>query len=198
MPYITEEIWQRVAPLSGVNEDTIMLQAYPTPDSNKINQDALDEMQWLQDFVLGTRQIRSGYNIKPGQLLPVLLQNGSDLDQQRLAHNQSMLLKLARLENIQWLAKNDKAPESATALVGEMQLLIPMAGLINVAEERKRLTKEIDSSKGFISKLKAKLANENFISRAPENVVKIERQKLSDAQTKLNSLAEQFEKLKTL
>ncbi len=198
MPYISEEIWQRVAPLSGVSEDTIMLQAYPTPDSNKINQDALDEMQWLQEFVLGTRQIRSGYNIKPGQLLPVLLQNGSDLDQQRLANNQAMLLKLARLENIQWLTKDDNAPESATALVGEMQLLIPMAGLINVAQERKRLTKEIDSSKGFINKLEAKLANENFISRAPENVVQIERQKLSDAQTKLNSLVEQLEKLKTL
>ena len=198
MPYITEEIWQRVAPLAGVSEDTIMLQAYPTPDSNKINHAALDEMQWLQEFVLGTRQIRSGYNIKPGQLLPVLLQNGSDLDQQRLANNQAMLLKLARLENIQWLTKDDNAPESATALVGEMQLLIPMAGLINVAQERERLTKEIDSSKGFISKLEGKLANKNFISRAPENVVQIERQKLSDAQIKLNSLVEQFEKLKTL
>jgi len=198
MPYITEEIWQRVAPLAGINEDTIMLQSYPVADSEQIDQAALDEMSWLQQFVLGVRQIRSGYDIKPGKLLTVLLQNGSELDQQRLTTNEAMLKKLAKLDRIQWLEKEDSAPESATALVAEMQLLIPMAGLIDIEQERERLNKEIAQSTIFINKLEGKLSNENFISRAPENVVALERQKLADAQSKLNNLSEQLEKLKNL
>ncbi|MCN4144052.1 MAG: valine--tRNA ligase [Thiohalomonas sp.] len=198
MPYITEEIWQRVAPLAGISQDTIMLQAYPESDTDKIDQSALDEMSWLQQFVLGIRQIRSGYDIKPGKPLTVLLQNGASLDKDRLSRNELMLKNLARLKAIQWLEKNDNVPESATALVGEMQLLIPMAGLINIEEERARLNKEIDSNQAFIVKLENKLANENFTSRAPENVVALERKKLSDTQSILNSLTEQLEKLTTL
>ncbi|MCK5647450.1 MAG: class I tRNA ligase family protein, partial [Gammaproteobacteria bacterium] len=203
MPYITEEIWQRVAPLAGIKQDssrqeTIMLQPYPVPDTNKIDQSALVEMNWLQQFILGVRQIRSGYDIKPGKLLTVLLQNGSAADKERLLTNKLMLKKLARLESIKWLEKTDEVPESSTALVGEMQILIPMAGLIDIDAERERLNKEIDNNQGFIKSLEGKLANENFVSRAPENVVAMERQKLSDAQSKLKNLTEQLEKLKTL
>ncbi len=198
MPYITEEIWQRVAPLAGITEDTIMLQDYPAPDNDIIDQSALEEMSWLQQFVLGVRQIRSGYDIKPGKLLNVLLQNGSALDKENLLNNEKMLKKLARLESITWLEKEDTVPESSTTLVGEMQVLIPMAGLIDVNAERERLDKEIKNNQGFIKSLEGKLSNENFISRAPENVVALERKKLSDAQSKLNTLTEQLEKLKTL
>ncbi len=198
MPYITEEIWQRVAPLAGVSDDTIMLQSYPTPDSSKVDADAVEEMTWLQQFVLGVRQIRSGYDIKPGKPLTVLLQNGAAADKEKLLHNEAMLKNLARLESIHWLEDGDDVPESSTALVGDMQLLIPMAGLIDIDAERERLNKEINNSQGFIKSLEGKLSNENFVSRAPENVVALERQKLADAQSKLNSLTEQLEKLKNL
>ena len=197
MPFITEEIWQRVAPLAGIQGDTIMLQPFPEPQSAQVDQDAVDEMNWLQQFVLGVRQIRSGYDIKPGKPLNVLLANGSDSDKARLQRNETMLIKLARLESITWL-DDDNAPESATALVGEMQILIPMAGLIDIDAERERLNKEIESNQGFISKLEAKLSNENFISRAPEQVVAHERQKLTETQNKLKSLTEQLEKLSSL
>ncbi len=197
MPFITEEIWQRVAPLVGIQGDTIMLQPFPEPQSAQVDQDAVDEMNWLQQFVLGVRQIRSGYDIKPGKPLNVLLANGSDSDKARLQRNETMLIKLARLESITWL-DDDNAPESATALVGEMQILIPMAGLIDIDAERERLNKEIESNQGFISKLEAKLSNENFVSRAPEQVVAHERQKLTETQNKLKSLTEQLEKLSSL
>ena len=197
MPFITEEIWQRVAPLAGIQGDTIMLQPFPEPQSAQVDQDAVDEMNWLQQFVLGVRQIRSGYDIKPGKPLNVLLANGSDSDKARLQRNETMLIKLARLESITWL-DDDNAPESATALVGEMQILIPMAGLIDIDAERERLNKEIESNQGFISKLEAKLSNENFVSRAPEQVVAHERQKLTETQNKLKSLTEQLEKLSSL
>jgi len=198
MPYISEEIWQRVAPLAGINKDTIMLQSYPIVDEHKIDQSALNEMHWLQAFVLGVRKIRSGYDIKPGKRLEVLLQNGSATDLQQLARHESTLKNLARLDSINWLEKDSIVPESATALVGEMHLLIPMAGLIDVDAERERLNNEIQQNKNFIIKLEQKLTNENFISRAPEKVVAAERQKLSDAQSKLHNLSEQLDKLKTL
>ncbi len=197
MPFITEEIWQRVAPLAGIQGDTIMLQPFPEPQSAQVDQDAVDEMNWLQQFVLGVRQIRSGYDIKPGKPLNVLLANGSDTDKARLQRNETMLIKLARLESITWL-DDDNAPESATTLVGEIQILIPMAGLIDIDAERERLNKEIESNQGFISKLEAKLSNENFVSRAPEQVVAHERQKLTETQNKLKSLTEQLEKLSSL
>ncbi|MDX2504901.1 MAG: valine--tRNA ligase [Gammaproteobacteria bacterium] len=206
MPFITEEIWQRVAPLAGVQQDTIMLQSFPVPDQENIDQEALDEMNWLQQFVLGVRQIRSGYDIKPGKPLAVLLNNGStpgsksgsSSDRERLSRNQAMLKNLARLDSITWLEDSDSVPESATALVGEMQILIPMAGLIDISAERDRLNKEIEYNQGFVVKLENKLANENFVSRAPEKVVAVERQKLTDTRSKLNSLMDQLEKLTTL
>ncbi|MCU7837223.1 MAG: valine--tRNA ligase [gamma proteobacterium symbiont of Taylorina sp.] len=202
MPFITEEIWQRVAPLSGIQADTIMLQPFPEPDNSKIDHIAISEMQWLQQFVLGVRQIRSGYDIKPGKKLSILLnkgsKNSSSSDYERLMRNEVILMHLAKLESITWLEENDSIPESAIALVGEMQILIPMAGIIDVNAERERLKKEIDNNQNFSAKLDAKLSNENFVSRAPENVVDLERQKLAEAQNKLKNLMEQLEKLNNI
>ena len=198
MPYITEEIWQKVAPLTGVQQDTIMLQAFPSADTANIDNDALQEMNWLQQFVLGVRQIRSGYDIKPGKKLDILLDNGSDEDQQRLINNEAMLKTLAKLESITWLDNSDNIPESAIALVGNMKILIPMAGIIDIAAEKERLNKEIEYNQGFAVKLEGKLSNENFVSRAPENVVAHERQKLAETQNKLKNLIEQLEKLKNI
>jgi len=202
MPFITEEIWQKVAPLAGIQSDTIMLQDFPQSDIDKINHTAISEMQWLQQFVLGVRQIRSGYDIKPGKKLSVLLNKGTKndvaSDYERLKRNEIILTNLARLESITWLDKQENIPESAIALVGAMQILIPMAGIIDVEAERERLKKEIDNNQNFVTKLEAKLSNDNFVSRAPEKVVELERQKLSDAQDKLNNLMEQLEKLKNI
>ncbi|MCK5663818.1 MAG: class I tRNA ligase family protein, partial [Thiotrichaceae bacterium] len=198
MPYITEEIWQRVAPLAGIQQDTIMLQAFPQPDATLIDDNAVEEMQWLQQFVLGIRQIRSGYDIKPGKKLEILLNKGSEIDQQRVVHNEAKLKTLAKLESITWLDNSDNIPESATALVGNMQILIPMAGIIDVDAEKERLNKEIEYNQGFVVKLEGKLSNDNFVSRAPENVVAHERQKLADTVDKLKNLLEQLEKLNNI
>ncbi len=202
MPFITEEIWQRVVPLTGSTQgqqtDTIMLSAYPRTDAAKIDAHANAEMNWLQEFVLGVRQIRSGYDIKPGKELSVLLHNGSSDDAQKLQRNQDVLLKMGRLSSITWIEAGDSMPESATALLGEMQILIPMAGLIDVQAEIERLHKDIESNQGYIHKLAAKLANENFISRAPEQVVEAERSKLAETQATLKSLSEQLAKLNNL
>jgi len=115
MPFITEEIWQRVATLAGVNGDTIMLQPYPTPDSTLIDPDAVTEMNWTMQFILGMRRIRGEMNISPGKPLPVLLQHASEADRRRLADNRHYLDFLARTESVTVLDEDEQAPESATA-----------------------------------------------------------------------------------
>jgi valyl-tRNA synthetase len=204
MPFITEEIWQRIAPLAGVNNqnrpntDTLMLQPYPQMDASKIHQHAVEEIEWVKTFILGVRKIRSSMDIKPGKPLPVLLQNGTDEDKTRLDRNLHYLKSLARVESVEWLNAKTEAPESATALVGEMKLLIPMAGLIDKDAEVARLGKDIDKRQKDIARLEGKLSNASFVDKAPEAVVEKERVKLAEQKKALEQLQEQLEKIKQL
>jgi valyl-tRNA synthetase len=198
MPYISEEIWQRVAPLAGKQGETIMLQAYPQADQSKIDESAIQEIEWVKNFIVGVRQIRSGMDIKPGKPLAVLLQNGSANDRTLSQSHQHYLESLARIESISWLESDADAPESATALVGEMKILIPMAGLIDKDAEAARLDKEIEKLQKDMQRVEGKLSNQNFVGKAPEAVVQKERDKLADMQQTLQGLSEQLEKIKRL
>lgn len=198
MPFITEELWQKVAPLAGKDGETIMLQPFPRPKMEMIDEQAIEELEWVKSFIMGVRQIRSEMDIKPGKPLPVLLQNGSDIDKSRLDHNQTFLMSLAKLENITWLENDQDAPESATALVGDMSLLIPLAGLIDKDAELERLQKNIDKLEVEIKRLSGKLSNANFVDRAPEAVVNKEREKLADNESALKSLQSQADKIRSL
>ena len=198
IPYITEEIWQRVAPMCNINDNTIMHQAYPKSDATQINPAAEADMTWVQEFVLGVRKIRSGYDIKPGKPLNVLLQNGSAQDRQRLSENELYLIALAKLESITWLNENDNAPESASSLVGEMSVLIPMKGLIDADAERARLSKELEKKQQEAARVEQKLSNPGFVDKAPEQVVNNEREKLNDINIAIVKIREQLEKLKDL
>jgi valyl-tRNA synthetase len=156
MPFITEEIWQRVAPLAltpsplagegrggGDGGISIMLQPYPDANPALIDTAAVAEIEWLRQVLSGVRRIRAEMNIAPGKPLPVLLQHGSPTDQARLERHRRELLTLGRLESLTWLSENDPAPEAATALAGTMTVLIPLSGLIDKAAESARLTKDI-------------------------------------------------------
>jgi valyl-tRNA synthetase len=197
MPFITEEIWQRVAPLAGKQAETIMLQAYPQADDKLVDDNAIEETEWIKNFVLGVRKIRSGMDIPPGKPLDVLLQNASKQDQQWLAHNEMFVSRLARLQSIKVL-DNEEPPESATALVGEMKVLIPLAGLIDKDAEIARLDKEIAKSEKALEVVNKKLGNENFVSRAPAAVVDKEKEKQTQMQTALNQLREQKDKIASM
>jgi valyl-tRNA synthetase len=198
MPFITEELWQKVSPLLGIEGVTVMLQSYPEVDESKIDQAAIDELNWVKSFIMGIRSIRSEMDIKPGKPLPLLLQNGSDQDQQRLQQNEAFLKSLAKLESITWLVGDENAPESATALVGDMKLLIPLAGLIDKEAELARLQKNIDKLIAETRRLQGKLGNDKFVSNAPEAVVDKEREKLADAESALNNLQAQADKIRKL
>jgi len=178
--------------------DTIMLQPYPVPQPEMIDAEAVAEMEWVMNFINGVRQIRSGMNIAPGKLLPVLLQNCTAQDESRVETSIQYLISLARLESITVLEPDAEAPESATALIGEVKLLIPMAGLINKQAELARLTKEMDKLHKEVERGEIKLANPSYVERAPADVVEKERQRVSDMRSALEKLEEQRKKIEAL
>jgi valyl-tRNA synthetase len=198
MPFITEELWQKIAPLAGVTGDTIMLQPYPQADETLIDLAAEEELEWVKTFVIGIRRIRSESDIAPGKPLPLLLQNTSDQDRQRFANNESFIMTLAKLESVNLLANHDEAPESSIALVGEMKLLIPLAGLIDKVAETARLNKEIGKLNSNLDKSNAKLSNPKFLDKAPRAVVEKEQARVSEMESAVKQLQEQLEKISAL
>ena len=198
MPYISEEIWQRVAPLAGtyVGDDaSIMHQAWPEADESKIDEQATRDIEWLKGVIIAVRNIRAEMNIAPGKPLDVLLTKGQPEDTERLEQNRRFLAKLAKLESVTWLANPEDAPLSATQLVGDMEVLVPMADLIDKDAELARLAKEIEKQDKLIGGIEKKLGNEGFIAKAPDAVIEKERGKLAEYQSAKKLLEEQQAKI---
>ena len=202
MPFITEEIWQRVAPLAGqVAEDskaTVMLQPYPVLDPNDIDARAETDIEWVKGVIEGVRNIRGEMNISPAKAIPVLINNGSSEDQRRLEENRQFLITLAKLETISWLAEGDQAPMSATSLVKQMEILVPMAGLIDKQAETARLSKEIDKLQKDLDRISGKLNNPAFVDKAPPAVVDKEKDKQAAQQQALDKLQQQLQQISSL
>jgi valyl-tRNA synthetase len=193
MPFITEEIWQTIAPLAGKSGDSIMSQPYPVSDNSMVDEEAVAEMEWLMAFITSIRSIRSQMNIPPKKQLPVLLKESTELDQQRLTANQDFLSRLANLESISLL--EGEAPAAATALVGKMEILIPLEGLIDKGAEISRLEKEITKLEKVIKQSSGKLSNENYVAKAPAEVVQNERNKLLELEQTVSQLKTQLTSL---
>ncbi len=198
MPFITEEIWQQIKGLAGKEGDTIMLQPYPVAVAELIDEAAESDIEWLKSVIVSIRNIRGEMNIAPGKELPVLIQNGSDEDFRRLQDNYVALSKLAKLEQITWLEADEEAPMSATKLVGKMEVLVPMAGLIDKDAELGRLKREMEKLQKDVGRLEGKLGNEKFVASAPEEVVAKEREKLTAAKESQTKLQEQYKKIEAL
>ena len=198
MPFITEEIWQKVRPLAGVDGETIMLAPYPTADASGDDPDAVAEMEWVQQFILGVRRIKGEMNISPGKPLPVLVANAGERDRRWLDIARPYLDFLARTESITVLDDEAEAPESAIALVGDMKVLIPMAGLIDKEAELARLGKEIGRLRADIERIEQKLGNPSFVDKAPPSVVQKERDRLTEQGAALAQMVAQQTRIATL
>ncbi len=198
LPFITEEIWQKVKPLAGVAGETIMLAPYPVADAGVDDPAAVAEIEWVQQFILGVRRIKGEMNIAPGKSLPVLVSNASAQDRAWIEHARPYLDFLAKTASITVLDDERAAPESAIALVGEMKLLIPMAGLIDKAAELKRLDKAIGRLRADIARIEGKLANPSFVDKAPAAVVQKERERLTEQGAALAQLVAQHTRISAL
>ena len=195
MPFVTEEIWEQVSKRAGIKGETIMLRSYPEPDDNARDADAIADIEWVKQFVLGIRQIRGEMDISPGKAVPVLLQDSSDEDRRRAESLSMLLQRVGRVESIDVIGDGEKPPAAATALLGDMRLLVPMKGLIDVEAERARLSKQMDKVRGELAKANSKLANENFVNNAPPAVVSQERDRVTEFEKTLTRLEEQLQKL---
>lgn len=202
MPFITEEIWQRIITIKGAitgeASETIMLAAFPLADESKIDQDAIKNIDWVKGVIVGIRNIRGEMNISPAKNLPLYFANGSAEDKQRMEENRQFLESLASLESLTWLEAGEEAPMSATALVGDMEILVPMAGLIDKDAEIARLNKEIDKLSKEVARTEGKLGNEKFVGKAPADVVLKEKEKLADYKAAQSKLQEQVQKIAAL
>ena len=195
MPFITEEIWQQLKALVDEKGETIMLQPYPIEDKKLIDNEATDNIEWLKKAVIVIRNIRGEMNISPAKLLTVYLRNGSSEDKCRLNENEAYLLKMGHLDKIIWLDCNEDVPASITVLIGEMEILVPMAGLIDKDEEIKRLDKELAKIKDELLRTKGKLANKSFTSKAPQKIVDIEKNRLNELEKAHIKILQQKEKI---
>ncbi len=198
MPYITEELWQKVAERVAIEGDTIMRQPWPVADDAKSDEQAEQEVEWVKSFVLGIRRIRAEMDISPAKKLPVICNNASEQDANRLAEHALLIESLARTETLRLLADDEQAPDAATALVGEMQILIPLAGLIDKQAELERLNREMSKLEKECARLSGKLGNEKFVAKAPADVVQKEQQKLADAQQSISQLQQQRARIEKL
>jgi len=210
MPFITEEIWQRVHPLAApllaaqktrANQgsvDSLMLASYPAATDFAADTEAEADVSWMKQFILAVRQIRGEMDIAPSRKIPLLLQNAGARERALIDKLFAYLSRLAGLETVKLLADGEAAPESATAIIGELSLLVPMAGLIDPKAEIERLTRRIAKNEADIAKLKAKLGNENFVRNAPPDVVAADRARMAELEAQNVSLAAQLERVRRL
>lgn len=198
IPFITESIWHQVKDLAGKSGDTIMLAAYPEAQDALIDAEAEADIEWLQNVITAVRNVRAEKNIAPGFELDLLFKNGGDEDFRRAEENQAFLMKLAKLNKLTWLNEGDEEPMSVTQLVGDMEVLVPMAGFIDKDAEVARLSKSIEKLGKELERVQNKLGNPGFVDKAPEAVIEKEKEKAAGFERDIAKLNDQIEKIKAL
>jgi valyl-tRNA synthetase len=189
LPFMTEELWLRIAPLAGKHDDTVMLREYPASDAARRDENAVAAMAWVKDVVTATRNIRGQMDISFAKQIPVLLHGGTDTDREHLDENRDLLEFLVKPESLEWLEAGAEVPVSATHVVGRMQVCVPLDGLIDKDQELARLDKEIGRLEKDRGRVAGKVSNRNFVEKAPAEVVEKERQKLVDIDSTLEQLS---------
>jgi valyl-tRNA synthetase len=198
MPYLTEEIWQSISPFAGTQGDSIMLAPWPTHSAEQIDEESEGEIEWLKRIIIAIRTIRAEANIPPSTELTVLVSHTSEQDKARLARNAAYLAKLAKVSQLTALSPGEEPPPSLMALCGELEIRVPMAGVIDVEQELVRLDKEISKHESELARLEGKLNNQAFVERAPAEVVVAERQKQEHAASSITTLKRQRAQIEVL
>jgi valyl-tRNA synthetase len=197
IPFVTEELWLTLCARRHDPSPTIMLEAYPKSDDFLSDEHAAGEIEWLKAFIDGVRQIRGEMNLK-GKPLPLQLQGYTETDRKRVDSNRLYIHRLARIADIEFLEPDAKPPGAATALIGELKILVPLAGLVDLGPEIERLEKQIAKCKGDLSQTEKKLSNERFVANAPAEIVAKERDRAADLNIRLDQLESQLGKLREI
>ena len=175
-----------------------MTQPYPLGDPGRVNQTAMSEITWVQDVVSGLRNIRGEMNIDPNRRIPVLLQGGGATAQTYLERFHHLLIELARLESLEAIDADIQPPESATALVGPMKVLVPLGSIIDRSVELKRLEREIKKLRNDLERSEKKLKNNSFIAKAPPDIVDKEQSRVEIISHSITELEKQRQRVERL
>jgi len=196
MPFITEEIWQRVKSPLGISGDSIMMQPFPEPED--LDPTAESDVEWLKEIIQGVRRVRSELNLPPGKLLDIWLQAGSQEDRSRFTRFDEVLSHLGRIQSSMWVGEDADSAECAVALVGDLKILIPLKGLVDVEEELARLNRQLAREDADLKKSEAKLDNKRFVENAPAAVVEQERQRLGTHRANVENLQSQIHQMESM
>ncbi|WP_287908467.1 valine--tRNA ligase [Acinetobacter sp.] len=198
MPFLTEEIWQTLAPMIGIQGETIMLAQYPMPNPERINEQAEADMFGLQGLIGAVRNIRGEMGLGNARLLPVLLQNTTDAEKAQIARIEPLFKALAKVESITFLTDAEQPPLSSSSVVGRISVFVPMKGLIDPKAELGRLQKDLDKVQKQHDQIATKLANEGFVAKAPAAVVEGEKAKLAEFVDQLAKIKANMEQIAAL
>ncbi|OYV44725.1 MAG: valine--tRNA ligase, partial [Halothiobacillus sp. 20-53-49] len=201
IPFITETIWQRLAPLALPEQnrvESILARPYPQADASKIKPLALESVEWLKAVILGVRRIRAEMDIAPSKMLDVLATGATAAEIQRFTEFSAILVQVGRISSVTPLADHAALPEAAMTLVGALHIHIPLAGLIDKTAELARLAREIAKNEAELAKARSKLESPGFADRAPPAVVAQERERADKFAASLADLAAQYSRIERL
>ena len=198
MPFVTEELWLTIAKQRGISSATLMLERFPEAPDFSTNAVAEDEIAWLKGFVNGIRQIRGEANLPRSTALTVRLADTSATDRAHVATHERHLQKLAGLDRIEIVTPGTSVRGAATALLGGMRMLVPLAGLIDVAAERERLGKQLAKTREDLDKSRRKLSNQSFVANAPAEIVAKENARIAEFEQRASQLDAQIARLADL
>lgn len=199
MPYITEEIWQIVAPMINMKKtESIMTAPYPIADQKKINVIVNDEIAFIKNVITAIRNLRGEMNVSPAKKITVIFDKGTAQDHSYCDKHSHYIKSLAKIEEIKWRDGNDDLPECSTALLNQLEIFIPLAGLIDKSAELARLNKEIEKCEKMKAQTESRLSNSTFTEKAPENVVAEVRVQLANCVQTLEKLREQLVRIEKL
>ncbi len=184
MPFLTEELWERLGDEGQKADKLLMLSAWPKPLVS--DETAAGEINWLVDLISEIRSVRAEMNIPAGAKVQLVVVGANDVTQSRIATHEPAIQRLARAEDISMAAA---APAgSAQIIIGEATICLPLAGVIDLAAEKARLSKDAGKLEADISKIEKKLSNPKFVEKAPDEVVAGEREKVAESKEKLDKI----------
>ncbi len=194
MPFITEELWQKLP----IHQSSIMLSPYPESNERQIDIQAIAEMELVMDVVTAIRNIRSENNIPPSRKVPAILNVVDPQTRDLLKHTQSYIINLARLDSLTFASENEKPVAAATQVVKDIEIHIPLKGMIDLGGEKKRLNKELDKIGQNLKLVSKKLSNDDFLQKAPREIIKKEEEKAKELKEKQERLGMSLKKMEEL
>ncbi|MBW5802628.1 valine--tRNA ligase [Coxiella endosymbiont of Ornithodoros amblus] len=198
MPFITEEIWQTIAPLAGREGKNIMVESWPQFNTHEMNYDAKVEIEWVKNIITAIRTLRAEIGISPAKRTPVIFGKGDEKDKKQISKMQFYIKTLGKVSQLSFARPDDSFSVTATSIVERLEIHIPLAGVIDKQTEIARLKREISKLQKEEEKSLKKLDNPNYLQRAPQEIVEKERLSLKKTQNALKKLQSQYASIESL